>query len=71
MTKVWLNVPYHRENVSGEYHVVYSRAQAAEMTHANAHQLMRAAQSVFSDFIWDVVPVARQFIVEGTKKETE
>ena len=45
MTKAWLSVPYHGENISGEYGIVYERHQAVEMSDANAQQLMRQAQT--------------------------
>jgi hypothetical protein len=69
MTKAWLNVPYHGENISGEYGIVYERHQAVEMSDANAQQLMRQAQTASSDYTWEMIPVGRFFIVEGTKKK--
>jgi hypothetical protein len=69
MDKAWLDVPYHGENISGEYQIVYDRHQAAEMTNGNAQQLMRAAQSTYRDYVWEIVPIANSFIVEGTKRK--
>jgi len=67
--KAWLNVPYHGENIAGEYQIVFTRRQAAEMTNANAQQVMRAAQSAYTDYTWEMVPAGKWFIVEGTKKK--
>jgi hypothetical protein len=69
MAKAWLQVPYHGENISGEYQIVFERQEAVEMSNANAQQLMRAAQSAYTDYDWQLVPVGNFFIVKGTKKK--
>jgi hypothetical protein len=69
MAKAWLDVPYHGENISGEYQIVYDRNRAAPMSNANAQQLMRTAQDTYTDYTWEMVPVEKGFIVEGTKKK--
>jgi len=69
MAKAWLNVPYHGENIAGEYQIVYERHQAAEMSNGNAQQLMRVAQTTYADYLWEMVPSGQFFIVEGTKKK--
>ena len=60
MEKVWLNSQYHQ--------IVYQRQHAAQMTNANAQQMMHAARTVFKDYVWQVVPAGIWFVVEGTSK---
>jgi len=67
--KAWLSVPYHGENIAGEYQIVYERHRATEMSNGNAQQMKRAAETAFTGYIWRMVPVGKFFIVEGTKKE--
>ena len=69
MAKAWLEVPYHGENITGEFQMVFQRQRATEMSNGNAQQLMRTAQSKIYDYVWEIVPVGKFFIVEGTKKE--
>jgi len=69
MAKAWLTVPYHGENISGEYGRVFERHLATEMSNGNAQQLMRAAETGYRDYSWKIVPSGKFFVVEGTKKE--
>jgi len=58
----------HGENICGEYQIVHQRHLCSEMSNGNAQQLMRAAETAYPDYIWEVKAAGKFFIVEERKR---
>lgn len=70
MAKAWLYARDQGRPIAGEFNQVFSRAEAAEMSYANAQQIMRTAEDNFLDYTWRMVEVRKDvFIVEGDPKK--
>jgi hypothetical protein len=68
--KAWLHAQNQAKPDRFGYGLVFSRAEAAEMTEHDAHEVMRGAELDHSGYSWKMVnvPGGDLFVVEGTKK---
>jgi len=68
--KAWMFAEDAATPVGFPIKIVYRREEAAELAENNAHEVMRAAETNFPDYNWEMVKVPNRnaFVVEGNKK---
>jgi len=72
MAKSWLFAERQARPIHGEYRLVFTRQEAAEMSNGDAQQLVRAAEREYPTSTWEMIEVGtNSFIVEGTPKTTQ
>lgn len=67
--KAWIDAENAAQAVAFPFQIVFNRNEAVEMRENNAHEVLRAAESSYRDYKWEMVRVREGvYIVEGTKR---
>jgi hypothetical protein len=53
--KAWLHAENRARESAFPFHIVFNRHEAIELTENNAHEVLRAAESSFSNYRWEMV----------------